>query len=121
VGRLDTDFRSCEPSEPMTRPKRARTEKREAARAADKLALQREKIARLEPGGAPDRPNDVTTASVIEPHARALECLRCGEAGSRIEAHEAREIDGRRLRIVRVECPRCAAKRTIYFRIVQSN
>jgi len=101
--------------------KRARTEKRESARAAEKLALQREKLAKLEPGGAPDRPIDVTTASVIEPHARALACLRCGDAGTRIEEHEVREVDGRRLRVVRVACPQCGARRVVYLRIVASN
>jgi predicted RNA-binding Zn-ribbon protein involved in translation (DUF1610 family) len=101
--------------------KRARTEKREAARAAEKLALQRERLAKLEPGGAPERPIDVTTASVIEPHARAFACLRCGDLGTRIMEHEAREIDGRRLRVLRVACPQCGAARVIYFRIAESN
>jgi len=101
--------------------KRPRTEKRIAARAADKLARRRESLAALEPGGAPDRPIDVTTASVIEVHARALACLRCGESGVRIEEHEAREIEGRRLRVVRVACPQCGARRVVYFRIVESN
>jgi ribosomal protein S27AE len=105
----------------VARAKRSRTEKREAARAADKLALQREKLARLEPGGAPDRPIDVKTASVIEPHASALDCVRCGEGGARVDSHEAREVDGRRLRIVRTLCPRCGTGRVLYFRIVESN
>ncbi len=101
--------------------KRARTDRREAARAAEKLVLQREKLSKLEAGGAPDRPIDVTTASVIEPHARALACLRCGDLGTRIEEHEAREIEGRRLRVIRVACPPCGAKRVVYFRIAESN
>jgi hypothetical protein len=102
--------------------KRPRTEKRDAARAAEKLAQAREKLAKLEPGGAPDRPIDVSTASVIEPQARALACLRCGDlGGTRIVEHEAREIDGRRLRVVRLACPRCGAVRAIYFRIAESN
>lgn len=101
--------------------KRARTERREAARAAEKLVLQREKLAALEPGGTPTRPIAVTTASVIEPHARALACLRCGESGVRLEEHDAREIDGHRLRVVRLACPLCGARRVIYFRIVETN
>ncbi len=101
--------------------KRPRTEKREAARAAEKLASQREKLAALEPGGAPDRPIDVATASVIEPHARSLACLRCGDPGTRVEEHEAREIAGRRLRIVRIGCSQCGARRVLYFRIVETN
>ena len=99
--------------------KRARTDRREATRAAEKLARQREKLALLDPGGTPERPIDVTTAAVIEPHARAEPCLRCGERAARVAEHEAREIDGSRLRVVRIACPRCGAGRTLYFRIVQ--
>jgi len=99
--------------------KRARTERREAERTAVKLAKSSEKLARLEPGGAPDRPIGVATASVIEPQARSLACVRCGLEGSaRIEAHEARAIDGARLRVVRVSCPTCGSARDVYFTIV---
>jgi hypothetical protein len=101
--------------------KRAGSEKRIAARSSQKLAGRREKLAILEPGGAPERPIDVTTASVIEPHARALPCVRCGEGGGRTLEHEARVIDGRRLRVVRTACPRCGAQRDVYFRIVEVN
>ncbi len=101
--------------------KRPRTERREAARAAEKLASQRQKLATLEPGGAPDRPLEVATASVIETHAKSFACLRCGELGGRIEDHDAREIDGRRLRVVRTACPQCGAARLTYFRIAESN
>jgi hypothetical protein len=100
--------------------KRARTERREAARAAEKIARQREKLAVLEPGGAPERPIDVATAAVIEPQARSMPCLRCGAEGvARIEEHEARAIEDRRLRLVRLACGRCGAARVVYFRIVQ--
>ena len=100
--------------------KRARTERREAARAAEKLSRQREKLAALEAGGAPDRPIDVATASVIEPQARAMACPRCGaEGAARIAEHEARAVGERRLRVVRLACSRCGAERPVYFRIVQ--
>ena len=99
--------------------KRARTERREAARAAEKIARQRQKLAALEPGGAPDRPIDVATASVIEPQARAMACSRCGaEGAARIAEHEARAIGERRLRVVVVSCARCGSERPVYFRIV---
>jgi predicted RNA-binding Zn-ribbon protein involved in translation (DUF1610 family) len=101
--------------------KRSRTERREAQRAADKLATQREKLARLEPGGAAEHPIDVATAAVIEPHARSLPCPRCGEQQARVDEHAAREVEGRRLRVVRTACPRCGAERTVYFRIVAPN
>jgi hypothetical protein len=92
--------------------------RREADRAAEKLANQRERLARLEAGGAPDHPIDVTTAAVIEPQARSLPCPRCGEQPTRIDDHEAKAIDGHRLRVVAARCPRCGYERPIYFRIV---
>jgi hypothetical protein len=102
--------------------KRARTERREAARAAAKLADGRARLAALEPGGSPARPIDVTTASVIEPQARALPCLRCpahtASGSLRLDAHEAVLIEGERLRLVRLACARCGAERSIYFRII---
>jgi hypothetical protein len=98
--------------------KRSRTVRREAERATEKVAKEREKLGRLEPGGAPSHAIDVATAAVIEPHARSIPCLRCGEQPVRIEEHEARVIEGQHLRVLRAQCPRCGAKRAIYFRIV---
>ena len=45
--------------------KRSRTERREREREAKKLAEARVKLAALEPGGAPDRPVEVTSASGV--------------------------------------------------------
>ena len=101
--------------------KRSRTVRRETERAAEKLATQREKLSRLAPGGAAEHPIDVTTAAVIEPQARSIPCARCGTQPTRVHDHEAREIAGRRLRIVRAVCPQCGAERPIYFRIVLPN
>ena len=97
--------------------KRPRTERREQERAAEKLAEARTKLARLEPGGAPDRPIEVTSASVIEVHATSLPCLVCGERSGRIDAHDAITHEGRGLRHVRLRCSRCGARRDLYFRI----
>lgn len=98
-------------------PKRARTERREAARAAVKLAESRLKLAALEEGGVPDRPIEVTSASVVEPHAASMPCAACGEQGIRVEEHVAAEVAGARLRIARVRCTRCNVARQVYFRI----
>jgi hypothetical protein len=103
--------------------KRPRTERREAARDAAKTARVRMKLAALEPGGAPDRPIEVTSASIIEPQASSTTCAACGNEGVRVEEHVARTIEGtgsepaRRLRVVHVMCPRCGSRREIYFRI----
>lgn len=107
--------------------KRARTERREAQRAAVKLAEARTKLARLQAGGAPDRPIEVTSASVVEVHAAGLPCAACGAEGTRVEEHVAITVGGdaaglpegtsRHLRVARVRCPRCNVTRDVYFRI----
>lgn len=75
------------------------------------------KLAALEPGGAPDRPIDVESASTIEVHAQSTPCASCGNHGVRVEEHTAETIDERRLRVVRVKCPRCGVTRPVYYRI----
>src|SRR6478672_5038746 len=93
--------------------KRARTERREAAREAEKLARARMKLALLEAGGAPERPIVVASASVVEPHATSLPCPACGVGGVRLDEHAAEEG----LRVTRVRCARCGTRREIWFRI----
>ena len=97
--------------------KRARTERREAARDAVKAARVRLKLAALEPGGAPDRPIEVTSASIIEPHASSMPCAVCGALGARVEEHIAVTLEERRLRVVHLSCPRCGTRREVFFRI----
>jgi hypothetical protein len=97
--------------------KRPRTERRERERAAVKLAEARLKLARLEPGGSPERPIEVDSASVVEPHALAIGCAACGEA-TRLEEHGVVHVPGARsLRVARVRCSRCGARREIFFRL----
>jgi hypothetical protein len=94
-------------------------QRRARARAAEKLGLQRERLAALEPGGGPDCPIDVPSASVVEVHAQAMPCLRCG-ASTRVDAHSAETVEARRLRIVRLACPQCGAARMVHYRIVSA-
>lgn len=102
------------------RAKSARTERRETERAAVKLAEARLDLARLEPGGAPGRPIEVTSASVVEPHAAGIPCAACG-AGTRVIEHSAITDDaGRSLRVTRVRCGRCSVERDLYFRLTPS-
>lgn len=82
-----------------------------------KLAKARMKLAALEAGGAPDRPIDVESASTIEVHAQSTPCASCGEQGVRVEEHTAETIGERRLRVVKVKCPRCGVRRDVYYRI----
>jgi hypothetical protein len=98
--------------------KPSRTERRQAARDAAKLVRAREKLAALEPGGAPDRPIEVSSASSVEPHAASLPCAQCSEHRMRVESHDALTTeDGRRLRRVQTRCGRCGALRVLYFRL----
>jgi hypothetical protein len=98
--------------------KRARTDRRESERDAAKLARSRMKLAALEAGGAHDRPIEVASASIIEPHASSMPCAACGAEGLRVDEHVAVTLeDSRRLRIVHVHCRRCGTRREVYFRI----
>jgi hypothetical protein len=93
-----------------------RAARRAGARAADKLARDRERLARLSPGGSPDNPIEVTSASLVEPRARSMPCPRC-EGEPLVEEHTAIVVDDRRLRVARTACKACGSRREIYFRI----
>jgi hypothetical protein len=98
-------------------PRRARTARRAAGRARDKLGRDRERLMSLEPGGSPQRPIDVESPSVVELRAAALECPFCNVA-FRVEAHRAPSAPGMRLREAAVVCPCCGRRRSIWFRLV---
>ena len=83
------------------------------------------KLASLEPGGAPARPIEVSSASAVEPHAEGMPCAACGVPGVRVEEHAARTLRDerggeRRLRIARVVCPRCGTRRDVFFRLAEA-
>ena len=98
------------------KPKRARTVRREAERAAVELARSRERLFVLEKGGAPERPIDVDAVTVIEPRAAAVACPRCN-AEQRVEEHAAVVVNGTRLREVRLQCRACGSRRSLWFRL----
>jgi hypothetical protein len=98
------------------KPVSARTARRAEARAADKHARDRERLAALEPGGDPSRPIVVESASQVDPHALALACVRCG-GPNRLEEHAAVTADGGRLRVARLRCAQCGCQRAVWFRI----
>jgi hypothetical protein len=95
-----------------------RAQRRSAARAVEKLARDRERLARLEAGGDPARPIEVESASQVEPSALSLTCLRC-DGPNRMDEHAAVTVDGERLRAARLMCPRCGARRDVWFRIIR--
>jgi hypothetical protein len=81
------------------------------------VAAAREKLAAVEPGGTATLPIDVESASQIEVRALSMPCLRC-DGPYRLDEHTAETIDGRAVRILRVHCGHCGARRTSYFRVV---
>jgi hypothetical protein len=102
-------------------PKRRaqRTLRRERGRLHEKLVRDLEALARLEPGGAPDRPLLVDSPVVVDLRAVAKPCPLC-EGPLRLEEHAATEIDGARLRVATVACTQCGARRSLYFRLDES-
>lgn len=98
---------------------RPRTEQRELARRHEKLWEAREKLALLEPGGSPDRPLEVRSASVVEARAESEPCLRCGQA-MRCEDHSALKTRTGVLRVAKLRCRACGATRELYLRILES-
>jgi hypothetical protein len=52
-----------------------------------------------------------------------MPCAACGAQGLRVDEHVAVTLPGegsepaRRLRLVHVRCPRCGARREVFFRI----
>src|SRR5262245_60339222 len=103
------------------KPKRPRTVRREEARQVVSLAKDRERLFRLEAGGTPERPIDVPAASVVEVRAAAVPCPRCGGEHA-VKEHAAVGGDaGVRLREARLECRRCASRRSLWFRLPSIN
>jgi hypothetical protein len=98
------------------RPKRGRTERRERARTHDRLVSDLEQLARLEPGGAPDRPIVIDSPAIVDIRAVAKPCPLC-DGSLRLVEHAAESIDGVRLRVATVACTLCGVQRAIYFRL----
>jgi hypothetical protein len=75
-----------------------------------------DRLARLAPGGAPDRPIEVDTPAVVDVMAEARRCPLC-EGGLQLQQHTAETIDGERLRDAHMKCTGCGVPRAIYFRL----
>lgn len=103
---------------PPERAARARTARRAQEQKARKLVHHLQRLADEAPGGAEERPLEVSSTAVIEPRARATPCPLC--AGE-LDVLEHAALRG--LRPVRVKCRQCHAERTIWFRLAsaQSN
>lgn len=94
--------------------------RRQVERDLEKLGRNKEKLAALSPGGAPERPIEIRSASEVEVIARSTPCLRCG-GSMRVMEHLAETIGVERLRIARLSCSLCGAERSVYFRLALLN
>jgi hypothetical protein len=94
--------------------KRARAARRERERQLGKLARDRERLAALAPGGAPERPIAVRSIAVIEGKATSEPCPLCG-GGMELIEHAAIEREGEPLRALGLRCRGCHVSRTRYF------
>ena len=94
----------------------SRATRRMRAREHAKLAQDVERLARLEPGGAPERPIVVESPAAVDVIATARPCPLCG-GSLHLEEHAAEAIDGVRLRVARLACAACGVRRVRYFRL----
>jgi ribosomal protein S27AE len=78
------------------------------------MVRERERLARLEPGGAPDRPIALVSASLVEVRARSMPCPICGSE-VRVADHTAETLEGQALRLAHTRCPSCGYEGIVYF------
>jgi hypothetical protein len=100
--------------------KRARSVRREADRAQEKLAATARKLVALEPGGSPDRPIEIESASVVETDAGSQPCSICGGSPQVLD-HRVLEHQGRRLRVAALRCKQCGEAWSRYYWIAAPN
>lgn len=98
----------------MTQRKRAA--RRAADRELEKLARDLVKLAEASPGGRPSRPIVVSSPSEVEVHAEGMPCAMC-RSRVRVDEHAAVTVAGVRLRVARVVCSFCHARRDVYFQL----
>ncbi len=85
-------------------------------RATRKLVLDKQRLAALEPGGAADRPIEVSSSAVIPVRARSQRCPLCG-GSLLLDEETATMIDGKSLRTAHLTCQQCGVRRELWFRI----
>jgi len=104
----------------MSKSKRPRTARREAARNAVKLGRDRERLFAHEPGGGKERPIEIEAPSVVEVRARSVPCPLCSGDHEVVE-HAAVATERGSLREARLRCRRCGSRRSLWFRLVSLN
>ena len=99
--------------------RRSRAARRAQAREQTQLVRDLEKLAALEPGGAPDRPVVVESVAQVEVIAMSRPCPLC-QGSFRLVEHAAETVDGVRLRVARLACTLCGVARARYFRLEEA-
>jgi len=100
------------------KPTRPRTERRAADEARRRLENKLVRLAEELPGGSPERPLSVVSASVIEVRAKALPCHVC-QGELELTAHVAAGSAADPLRCVELSCRNCRRIRRAYFRVAR--
>ena len=98
------------------KPSRPRTARRAAAQLSRRAVEKIERLGTHLPGGAPQQPLRVTSASVVEIRARATRCLVC-EGELELRGHVSEAGDPGDLRRVELSCRACGRARRLWFRI----
>ena len=101
----------------MPRPPRPRRQQREQQRALRKSVRQLERLAAELPGGSPERPIDVASASVVETRARSIPCVQCEAIEMELRGDRATSTARGVLRELAMVCRQCHATRAIWFRV----
>lgn len=96
---------------------RDRSQQRKADQKLQRILDARERLFQLGPGGSPENPIVLGSASLVESRATSTPCPRCDEPGLRVEEHTAETVGGVRLRTVRVRCSRCGSERRLWFKL----
>ena len=76
-----------------------------------------DKLVELSPGGSPERPVQLASASQVEVEALAGPCPFCGERLRLEGPHEVESHGGERLRVARLVCGACRARLSRYYRL----
>jgi hypothetical protein len=101
----------------MSRPPRPRRQQREKQRALRKSVRQLERLAAELPGGSPERPIDVASASVVDTKARAVPCVQCEAIEMELRGDRATSTARGVLRELAMICRQCHAARAVWFRV----
>ena len=101
----------------MPRPPRPRRQLREQQRVLRKTVRQLERLAAELPGGSPERPIDVASASVVETKARAIPCVQCEALEMELRGDRATSTARGILRELTMVCRQCHAARAVWFRV----